>query len=295
MELRIGRNGVVSFIPPAVPSKRGVAALTSSSSIRQLGPPVTLVLALALALASTPADAITYGVLDTSHSYVGAIIVDLEGRFGLGIIEWCSGTLIAPRVFLTAGHCTVALDAYEIPRDKIWVSFAPNIWQDRKFWRPIDSYVTHPEYWWGPNSDPHDLGAVLLVRPVRGIDPGLVAPLGYLDRLAADGALARAVFANVGYGSDERGEVTGWRGISYSEFRSLHDAWLYMSQNFHTGSGGTCYGDSGGPTLHRSGATEVVVAVTSWGDAMCVATNNNYRVDTESSQKFIAALLAVAG
>ena len=269
--------------------------LTSSSSVRRLALRVSLVLALALALVSTPAGAITYGVLDTTHPYVGAIIVDLEGRFGLGILEWCSGTLIAPQVFLTAGHCTDALAAYEIPLDKIWVSFALNIWQDPRSWRPIGSYVTHPEYWWGPNSDPHDLGAVVLAKPVRGIDPGVVAPLGYLDRLSEARQLAGAVFANVGYGSDETGEVTGWREISHSEFRSLHNAWLYMSQNIQTGSGGTCFGDSGGPTFHRSGASEVLVAVTSWGDAMCVATNNNYRVDTESSQRFIAGLLAVAG
>src|SRR3989454_1834851 len=43
--------------------------------------------------------------------------------------------------------------------------------------------------------------------------------------------------------------LTGDRQISTSSFRNLHDAWLYMSQNNHHGDGGTCFGDSGGPTF----------------------------------------------
>src|SRR5215212_1325225 len=50
--------------------------------------------------------AITYGFVDTTNvfSNTGAFIVKApDGR----IFPICSGTLIAPAVFLTASHCTV--------------------------------------------------------------------------------------------------------------------------------------------------------------------------------------------
>lgn len=261
---------------------------------RRMGLRVVGVIAwVGVLLAVAPAGAITYGTIDTGHPYVGAIIADLSHvRPDIGIIEWCSGTLIAPRVFLTAGHCTRALDAWQVPLDRIWVSFADNIWAKPSSWKPIETYVTHPDYWWGPTSDPHDVGVVILAKAVRGIGLGQLAPLGLLDALHEERALASTTFINVGYGSDENGVVDGWRKISYSSFMNLHDAWLYMSQNPHTGDAGTCYGDSGGPTFVNVGGTEVVVAVTSWGDAQCTATNLNYRVDTPSSQSFLGDMVA---
>ena len=250
-----------------------------------------LILAGAFVL-SLPVSSITWGALDTEHPFVGAILADLSHvRPDLGVIEWCSGTLIAPRVFLTAGHCTVGLDAWEVPKNKIGVSFSQPIFGDDAVLWPISDYVTHPDYWWGWMADPHDLGVVILQDAPTDVGLGVVAPPAFLDGLAARGALKGTWFVNVGYGSDEQGRVTGWREFSLSEFRNLHKAWLYMSQNIHTGSGGTCYGDSGGPTFYKDGAAEYIVAVTSWGDAACKATNNNYRVDIPSSQTFIADMV----
>ncbi|MFQ5906400.1 MAG: trypsin-like serine protease, partial [bacterium] len=69
--------------------------------------------------------------------------------------------------------------------------------------------------------------------------------------------------------------------------------WLYMSQNPHTSDSGTCYGDSGGPTFWQEpDGTELLVAITSWGDAVCGATGINYRIDIESSQSFIDSVIA---
>ena len=67
-----------------------------------------MVLAVTLVLAS-PAQAITWGLPDEDNIYsnVGSIVVDLTDREPL---QFCSGTLIAPTVFLTAGHCTDYLE-----------------------------------------------------------------------------------------------------------------------------------------------------------------------------------------
>src|SRR5687768_6896069 len=56
-----------------------------------------------LALAASPAYAITGNfVEDFEHPYVGLVVFyDEEGEF----IWRCSGALLSPTVFLTAGHC----------------------------------------------------------------------------------------------------------------------------------------------------------------------------------------------
>ena len=81
----------------------------------------------------------------------------------------------------------------------------------------------------------------------------------------------------------------GLRRVSVSSFNALNDQWLRLSQNDATGDAGTCFGDSGGPNFFGSGAeeTKIVAGVTSTGDAMCLATNTTYRVDTPEARAFL--------
>jgi len=239
-----------------------------------------------------PASAITWGTIDTTRPNVGAIlIVHLDGSVG----EFCSGTLVSARVFLTAGHCTDALTAAAFPASRLRISFAPNVFADGAVRLAVSGYHNHPDYNWGPTSNPHDLGVIILENAVEGVTFGVPASVGYLDGLAAAGDLKSATFINVGYGLNQDFVLTGDRQISTSSFRNLHDAWLYMSQNIHHGDGGTCFGDSGGPTffVDPSSHVEYIVAVTSWGDSVCKSTNNNYRVDLESSRSFIEDMIAL--
>jgi hypothetical protein len=55
--------------------------------------------------------------------------------------------------------------------------------------------------------------------------------------------------------------------------------------NPSTGSGGTCYGDSGGPHFLRD--TSTIVSTTITGDAQCRATDTTYRLDTRSARNFL--------
>ena len=51
-------------------------------------------------------------------------------------------------------------------------------------------------------------------------------------------------------------------------------------------TGGTCFGDSGGPIFH--GDSNVIVAVTSFGiNSNCVGNGGGYRIDTHDDQAFI--------
>jgi hypothetical protein len=244
-----------------------------------------------------PVVAITWGEPDTEHHNVGAMMQDLPGW---GVTPACSGTLIHPRIFLTAGHCTEGLE--ETP-DEVWVSFNPN-GLDLTELLDVEEVVTHPDYYWGPMSNPHDVGALILAEPVTDIEPANLPPLGFLDELKAEGLLKsrgakeRAKFTMVGYGATlyfPPPEIVyeDQRQFALSEYRTLLKSWLRVSQNQATDDGGTCYGDSGGPAFWtEADGTEILVGVTSWGDSPCVSSGFNYRVDIPETLDFIDDLIA---
>jgi hypothetical protein len=246
-----------------------------------------------LAVAAAPAAAITWGQPDVVHTNVGAMMMELPGW---GVTPVCSGTLVHPRVFLTAGHCTDGVEAGEV-----WVSFNQDGTELQGI-LDVAAVITHPDYWWGPNSNPYDVGVLILTEPVEGITPATLPEEGYLDRLRDEGKLnqgkTKARFTLVGYGA-----TLDWpppdnyyddqRQYSASEFRALLKAWLRLSQNQATGDGGTCYGDSGGPAFWTDeDGSEVLVGITSWGDAPCVSSGFNYRVDIPETLGFIDTVIA---
>ena len=162
----------------------------------------------------------------------------------------------------------------------------------------VEQVITHPDYYWGPTSNPHDVGVLILEKPVKKrIKPANLPEEGFLDQLLAEGKLRQgkeeADFTVVGYGGSlswPPPEITydDYRQFAESEYQALLEAWLRLSQNQATGDGGTCYGDSGGPAFWTEpDGTEVLVGITSWGDAPCVAAGFNYRVDIPETLSFI--------
>lgn len=256
---------------------------------------ILLILGLLLALTALPAGAITWGELDTAHTNVGAFVVDWPGY---GPFQICSGTLIHPQVFLTAGHCTDGLEEEGI--EQVWVSFDPYALKPEMLLE-VEAVLTHPDYAWGGNN-PHDVGLLILAEPVTDITPANLPSLGYLDDLKAAGVLRQktegAKFTMVGYGG-----ILDWpppdityddyRRVSVSEYVALVPYQLHLNQHIYKDNGGTCFGDSGGPAFYtESDGTEVIVGITSWGDAQCIVTGFNYRVDIPDTLDFITATIA---
>ena len=251
---------------------------------------ILAILVLLLAAGALPAAAITGGEPDgENHPNVGLMIADIDGE-----PQWrCTGTLIAPRVFLTAGHCTG--DG----------ATGARVWFESDFANVTDypyggdmaiegMPIPHPEFAFG-SSDPHDVGVVILDEPVTGIAPAMLPDADLLDQLKKDGILkggygnadkVGAMFTSVGYG----GDLESWpppvlvydkvRRVAVSEYVALTQWWLHLSQKAVFDESGTCFGDSGGPSFWIDDeGNEIVVAVTSTGDAQCIATGLNYRVD----------------
>jgi hypothetical protein len=257
---------------------------------------VWIAVILILAVVAVPVGAITWGEPDTEHTNVGAMVVDWPDY---GPWQVCSGTLIHPRVFLTAGHCTSGWEGTGV--ETFWVNFDPDALNSATLLE-VEQVITHPDYWWGPMSNPHDVGALILSEPVTGITPAALPEEGFLDELKKDGLLGRgadkAKFTLVGYGGTldwPPPEITydDQRQYSVSEYRALLKSWLRMSQNQATGDGGTCGGDSGGPAFWTEpDGSEILVGITSWGDPYCISTGFNYRVDIPDTLDFIDEVIA---
>jgi hypothetical protein len=239
----------------------------------------------ALALTGS-ALAITFGQLDGNrHPNVGALIYENEdGERGI----LCSGTLIEPDVFLTASHCTAFLESIGVEPDDVWVTFDPTF--DEASPLLPGTYHTNPLFGASPAfSDTFDIAVVKLDAPAAGITPASLPTFNQLDGMA----LKNQRFVAVGYGTvreDKRkGPASlffdGQRRFAEQSFNALGKTWLHLSMNPSTGSGGTCFGDSGGP--HFIGTSDVVASITVTGDRFCRATDVTYRVDTASARAFL--------
>lgn len=248
---------------------------------------ILVVLFLMLAVSVLPAAAITNGVPDgDGHPSVGYMVAEehVDGQ----VLRWrCSGTLIAPRVFLTAGHCVYNMVG-------AWVFFGENMTEVKGDPRlnPLahpGTPIAHLEY--GSAGDMHDVGVVLLDEPVYDIPLGTLPEPDLLGRLKKErilrGGYEEGVyFRNVGYGvtlltwphpTHDNNKV---RMVSDSEYVALGKSTLHLFQRAVFDESGTCGGDSGGPAYWIDPyGNEIIVAVTSVGDAMCVASSMSYRVD----------------
>lgn len=251
---------------------------------------VLLTLILIALLGIVPlAGAITFGQPDgNGHPNVGAMIV-LEPD-GVQYL-YCTGTLIAPDVFLTAAHCTAAAASYGAAPGDVFVTFDP-VWDENATLYP-GTYYLNPDYG-HDNHDLHDVAVIVLDEPVDGIEPAELPPAGLLDEMKDDKELKGQQFVTVGYGTlrdDKTGGPHalgdyGERYVAEQTFQALKPYWLQISMNPSTGSGGTCYGDSGGP--HFLGDTSIIASITVTGDAWCRATDVTYRMDTDSARSYLS-------
>jgi secreted trypsin-like serine protease len=245
-----------------------------------------LVLALTLAatlVAAAPVSAITHGSVDgAGHLNVGGLVSPTQYSDGTWL--YCSGTLIAPAVFLTAAHCAEDNGPAMVTFDTAYVA------GDTTYSGTFHVDPLYP----GPMSNPHDVAVVVLDKSVEGITPARLPAAGSLSALPSN-----QLFTSVGYGAHQVTNGPGGHRYLYDDVRmvatgtlnSTNKPWLRISMNPSVGNGGTCYGDSGGPNF--LGTTDIVAATTITGDAVCRATNVDYRMDTASARAFLSQFVTL--
>jgi V8-like Glu-specific endopeptidase len=250
-------------------------------------PFVLAVVVVVMVAVASMAQAITFGQPDgNAHPNVGAMIVQEPDGF---LYLYCSGTLIAPDVFLTAAHCTAAAAAHDAVA--VFVTFDPVLDESATLYP--GTYYLNPNYG-HDRYDENDVAVIILNEPIEDITPAVLPPAGLLTDMKKAKELKGQQFVTVGYGTlrdDKTGgphALDGYGERYYAEqtFQALKPYWLQISMNPSTGSGGTCYGDSGGP--HFLGDSDMVVSITVTGDAWCRATDVTYRMDTDSAHEYLS-------
>ena len=256
-------------------------------------------LVVALVFSAVPAAAVTDGELDgDGHPYVGLMVAQTAN----GTPLWrCSGTLISARVFVTAGHCTEAPAAHV----EIWFQ------ADVESGRPGNGYpntgqtggtpYTHPDY------DPNrffirDLGVVVLDKN-RAMSMSTYGKLPSADVLSTLAVRKPDLtFTAVGYGLQQSfPDAASWKDVALRIRMVAHpkliqidggivgDFSVLLSNNAHTG--GTCFGDSGGPNF--IGSSNVIGGVTSFGlNGSCAGTGGVYRLDRSWNLDWIRTTFA---
>jgi len=268
-------------------------------AIRLLWP---LLAAFALLLVSAaPAGAITDGELDgEDHPYVGLSVFYGEDGEALGR---CSGALVSPTVYVTAGHCTV-----DTPTAAIWFE------SDVDAGRPDNGYFdgggtsyagtvyVHPLY---DDSQffVYDLAVVVLDEPVELDRYAELPSIDFTDTIER-GRKGTPLTA-VGYGLQAEKGNTDKNGNGQND-KVRYQATLKLTNDKGANGvgpiegsntivisgdakhGGICFGDSGGPIL----VGDTLVAVNSFATSTnCNGAAGAFAIDRDIELDWLATFL----
>lgn len=246
------------------------------------------------------------GEPDFVHTNVGAVVTNIPFLPGNPLQPFCTGTLVAPEVVVTAGHCAFLLVEFDLP---VWFTFDQHFTESSPL-IPATA-IPHPDFApsrnpndvGGVGGDPFELGVLLLETPVTDRAPATLPTEGLLNELRRQKVLrAGAQFTVVGYGAmaiedgfplwdDQR------RSMSTS-FGSLLPRAVQLGNPHQRHTPSACFGDSGGPNFFEVDGETVLTSVTWWIGAgplagpnlfalNCASWHRAYRLDIPQARSFL--------
>lgn len=193
----------------------------------------------------------TIGILNGAECNVErSSVVKLNLRNAAGdTLGGCSGTMVAPRIVLTAAHC---LDQ-DVASARVWPGTGPEI--------VSQSFVFYPGFQF--NQSGFDVGLIFLGEDVPR------SPVAILT--SRDGRVGETAII-AGWGRDQNDTVAFLRagsttlsGVSSDILRTI----------YAPPSSSVCQGDSGGPLLLSEGGAWVIAGITSATSANTCNTGTN--------------------
>jgi len=188
---------------------------------------------------------------------------------------FCTGTLIAPRVVVTAAHCISEINddkATPEPPEKIAVgvgSLEAKKTPKNKIYS-VSKVVPHPSF---PNmeesKDPtgllhqHDIGLLVLSKPVEGMKPVPVLPFKQFDSVLKEGT----PITITGYGVTDD-ESAGVLFTAQTPYQRRSDSEFLAGRK---GEPDSCNGDSGGPAYVSHDGKLFLIGATSRASANSTA------------------------
>jgi hypothetical protein len=269
-----------------------------------------ILIAIALLLVVVmPAGAVTDGVLDgNGHPQVVLLLMEVGGKPAFR----CSGTLLSATVLLTAGHCTDSFPGAPYTGMRVFtesdVQAGIGTTNNYPYAGPnsVEAVAWHAHPLYETSSFVvHDVGVVILQAPGVVLSPdkyGALPTANQFDALKTKRGLQNVTFTSVGYGLQKSfPDAASWkdaasrtRYVAYPRLLQINvpgftgDFSMLLSNNANTG--GTCFGDSGGPNFYAG--TNIVAGVTSFGiNGNCAGTGGVFRMDRQNVLDFVNTYL----
>jgi len=269
---------------------------------------LAVVCVLSTLLFGGSAGAIVGGTPDTAHTYVG--LAD-NGVFV------CTGTLISPRVLVTAAHCfsggpsVYGTDGHGHPRVEVTFDQQGLLTQPAPT-EHMGTYFFDPGFGFGrnggglPGFDTHDVAIVVLDESLPSLGHADLPAIGLAATLPTGTKVDISGYGVQHFGKPDPCDPNCRKqpDAFFTRFgapanllnvgKGALGEFVKISGTTSQGKGGQCNGDSGGPVF--LGGTRTLIAVTSFGtNRNCSGVGYDFRLDTAEAQSFILGTLSSLG
>jgi V8-like Glu-specific endopeptidase len=210
---------------------------------------------------------LTCGEPTYEHPAVGCLM-----KYGPECV--CSGTLIAPRIFITAGHC-YSSDADEVHFRRSESEY----WQ---YYHVVAHYLLNDE----PILGSEDLAILVLESDVEGIEPIGLWP----DNPQS---LVGKTIRQIGYGGTDGSNTLRIKNCRWNTVKHMEEDWLSLVAEYDIDAEcGTQDGDSGSPALvYTSDGTPLAAGVASTG----ATSQERYSAIVGTNRDWILSVLEAEG